>query len=107
MHDLLSARFTPLALDKQSKKDDTTFLKHPHGFHPVYTSIEYKCASLLYRHTGSSRRTCLKTGRWSGRRVSCSPGESKSSIDPDCEVKPDYYYYYIQRKIKIIDPLTN
>ncbi|XP_045889179.1 inactive serine protease PAMR1-like [Micropterus dolomieu] len=73
MHDLLSARFTPLALDKQSKKDDTTFLEHPHGFHPVYTSIEYKCASLLYRHTGSSRRTCLNSGRWSGRRVSCSP----------------------------------
>ncbi|XP_029953216.1 uncharacterized protein pamr1a [Salarias fasciatus] len=45
----------------------------PRGFHPVHTSIEYRCALPLYRHTGNSRRTCLKTGRWSGRHVSCSP----------------------------------
>ncbi|XP_044059308.1 inactive serine protease PAMR1 isoform X1 [Siniperca chuatsi] len=73
MHDLLSAGFIPLTLDKQSKNDDPTFVDLPRGFHPVYTSLEYKCASLLYHHTGSSRRTCLKTGRWSGRHVSCSP----------------------------------
>uniref|UniRef100_A0A672G0M0 Si:ch211-102l7.3 n=1 Tax=Salarias fasciatus TaxID=181472 RepID=A0A672G0M0_SALFA len=48
----------------------------PRGFHPVHTSIEYRCALPLYRHTGNSRRTCLKTGRWSGRHVSCSPGET-------------------------------
>uniref|UniRef100_A0A672G125 Si:ch211-102l7.3 n=1 Tax=Salarias fasciatus TaxID=181472 RepID=A0A672G125_SALFA len=52
----------------------------PRGFHPVHTSIEYRCALPLYRHTGNSRRTCLKTGRWSGRHVSCSPGET---ITPD------------------------
>ncbi|KAM9367021.1 inactive serine protease PAMR1 [Symphorus nematophorus] len=73
MHDLLSAGFIPFTLDKQSTVEDTASMELPRGFHAVYTSIEYKCASPLYRHTGSSRRTCLKTGRWSGRHVSCSP----------------------------------
>uniref|UniRef100_A0A3Q4AVI4 Uncharacterized protein n=1 Tax=Mola mola TaxID=94237 RepID=A0A3Q4AVI4_MOLML len=73
VHDLLSAGFIPLRLD-QSKRDDNAFVELPRGFHPVHTSIEYKCASPLYRHSGSSRRTCLKSGRWSGRHVSCSPG---------------------------------
>ncbi|XP_037645580.1 inactive serine protease PAMR1-like [Sebastes umbrosus] len=73
MHDLLSAGFIPLTSDKRSKEDDTASVELPHGFHPVHTSIEYQCASPLYRHTGSSRRTCLKSGRWSGRHVSCSP----------------------------------
>ncbi|XP_029010596.1 inactive serine protease PAMR1 isoform X2 [Betta splendens] len=45
----------------------------PHGFHPLYTHIEYECASPFYQHSGSARRTCLKTGKWSGRHVSCSP----------------------------------
>ncbi|TKS69516.1 Inactive serine protease PAMR1 [Collichthys lucidus] len=75
MHDLLSAGFIPLKLDKQSKKDkeEDSSAELPHGFHQVYTSIEYKCASALYHNTGSSRRTCMKSGRWSGRHVSCSP----------------------------------
>ncbi|XP_031704491.1 inactive serine protease PAMR1 [Anarrhichthys ocellatus] len=73
LHDLLSAGFIPLASDKLSKKDDDVLAELPRGFHPVHTSIEYMCASPLYRHTGSSRRTCLKSGRWSGRHVSCSP----------------------------------
>ncbi|KAK2853697.1 hypothetical protein Q5P01_006358 [Channa striata] len=75
MHDLLSAGFIPLALDRQPSvdRDDRTAKELPRGFHPVYTRIEYRCASALYRHTGSSQRTCLKTGRWSGRHVSCSP----------------------------------
>uniref|UniRef100_A0A3Q3X5E7 Inactive serine protease PAMR1 n=1 Tax=Mola mola TaxID=94237 RepID=A0A3Q3X5E7_MOLML len=47
----------------------------PPGFHHLYTHIEYECASPFYQHSGSSRRTCLKTGKWSGRHVSCSPGE--------------------------------
>lgn len=47
----------------------------PQGFHPLYTHIEYECASPFYHHSGSPRRTCLKTGKWSGRHVSCSPGE--------------------------------
>ncbi|CAK6960018.1 inactive serine protease PAMR1 [Scomber scombrus] len=45
----------------------------PQGFHHLYTHIEYECASPFYHHSGSSRRTCLKTGKWSGRHVSCSP----------------------------------
>lgn len=45
------------------------------GFHHLYTHIEYDCASPFYHHNGSPRRTCLKTGKWSGRHVSCSPGE--------------------------------
>ncbi|KAI3376902.1 hypothetical protein L3Q82_000152 [Scortum barcoo] len=55
MHDLLSAGFIPLTLDKQSKEEDADSVELPRGFHPVYTSIEYKCASPLYGHTGSSR----------------------------------------------------
>lgn len=47
----------------------------PPGFHQLYSQIEYECASPYYQHHGSSRRTCLKTGKWSGRHVSCSPGE--------------------------------
>ncbi|XP_018620783.2 inactive serine protease PAMR1 isoform X1 [Scleropages formosus] len=45
----------------------------PQGFHHLYTQIEYECVSPFYQHSGSSRRTCLKTGKWSGRHVSCSP----------------------------------
>ncbi|XP_028307229.1 inactive serine protease PAMR1 isoform X2 [Gouania willdenowi] len=45
----------------------------PSGFHHLYTHIEYECASQFYQHSGSPRRTCLKTGKWSGRHVSCSP----------------------------------
>ncbi|XP_063045223.1 inactive serine protease PAMR1 [Engraulis encrasicolus] len=45
----------------------------PDGFQPLYTQIEYQCASPLYQHFGSARRTCLKTGKWSGQHVSCSP----------------------------------
>ncbi|XP_072554327.1 inactive serine protease PAMR1 isoform X2 [Paramormyrops kingsleyae] len=45
----------------------------PQGYHHLYTHIEYECASPFYHHSGSSHRTCLKTGKWSGRHVSCSP----------------------------------
>ncbi|XP_054476004.1 inactive serine protease PAMR1 [Anoplopoma fimbria] len=73
VHDLLSTGFIPLASDKQSKKDDDAFAELPRGFHPLHTIIEYKCASPLYRNKGSSRRICLRSGRWAGRHVSCSP----------------------------------
>uniref|UniRef100_A0A3Q3JMY0 Uncharacterized protein n=1 Tax=Monopterus albus TaxID=43700 RepID=A0A3Q3JMY0_MONAL len=88
MHDLSSAGFTPLTVDRQSNVErvDTTLEELPRGFHPVYTSIEYKCASALYHNTGSSRRTCLMNGRWSGRHVSCSPGETINNLDRTCEV---------------------
>uniref|UniRef100_A0A3Q1BQG2 Inactive serine protease PAMR1 n=1 Tax=Amphiprion ocellaris TaxID=80972 RepID=A0A3Q1BQG2_AMPOC len=56
----------------------------PQGFHHLYTHIEYECASAFYHHSGSSRRTCLKTGKWSGRHVSCSPVCGKHpTFDPE------------------------
>ncbi|XP_027128352.1 inactive serine protease PAMR1 isoform X2 [Larimichthys crocea] len=56
----------------------------PQGFHHLYTHIEYECASQFYQHSGSSRRTCLKTGKWSGRHVSCSPVCGKHpTFDPE------------------------
>ncbi|XP_056874371.1 uncharacterized protein LOC130516950 isoform X2 [Takifugu flavidus] len=60
-------------LSKKPKHEDHGIVELPGGFHPVHTVIEYKCASPLYEHAGSSRRTCLKSGRWSGSHVSCSP----------------------------------
>ncbi|CAL8260506.1 unnamed protein product [Merluccius merluccius] len=55
----------------------------PRGFHHLYSQIGYECASPYYRHAGSARRTCLKTGKWSGRHVSCSPVCGKhSTFDP-------------------------
>ncbi|KAF0042843.1 hypothetical protein F2P81_004180 [Scophthalmus maximus] len=68
IHDLSSAGFVPLAVGDGGAPGEL-----PRGFHAVHTSVEYACASPLYRHAGSSRRTCLKSGRWSGRHVSCSP----------------------------------
>lgn len=81
MHDLLSAGFIPLDRQTSVGADDTALDELPRGFHAVHTSIEYKCSSPLYHHKGSPRRSCLKTGRWSGRHVSCSPGKSGSSLD--------------------------
>ncbi|XP_064868447.1 inactive serine protease PAMR1 isoform X2 [Oncorhynchus nerka] len=52
---------------------DPVLRELPRGFHQLSTSIEYECASSLYQHYGSPQRTCLKTGRWSGHHVSCSP----------------------------------
>ncbi|KAF7660944.1 hypothetical protein LDENG_00271440 [Lucifuga dentata] len=73
LYDMLAPGFFPLPLDKQPDRDGASSYELPRGFHPVYTSIEYKCASSLYRRKGSARRTCLKSGRWSGHHVSCSP----------------------------------
>lgn len=52
----------------------TAAVELPSGFHHLYTSIEYECISPLYQTSGSARRTCLKTGKWSGRHVTCLPG---------------------------------
>lgn len=56
-------------------KGPTVLAQLPQGYHHLYAHIEYECTSPFYQHSGSSRRTCLKTGKWSGRHVSCSPGE--------------------------------
>lgn len=81
VHRLLSSsvnqQFQPVVPTKSS----TLLPQLPQGFHHLYTHIEYECASQFYHHFGSARRTCLKTGKWSGRHVSCSPGEgSKASL---------------------------
>lgn len=62
-------------------KDVTPIDPLPKGFHPLFTQIEYECASPLYQHFGSGRRTCLKTGKWSGQHVSCSPGEGSTELN--------------------------
>uniref|UniRef100_A0A665TDH0 Si:ch211-102l7.3 n=1 Tax=Echeneis naucrates TaxID=173247 RepID=A0A665TDH0_ECHNA len=81
IQDVLSAGFIPFRRSSAGT-DDISVDELPRGFHSVYTSIEYKCVSPLYSHKGSSRRTCLKTGRWSGHHVSCSPGESSKTQWP-------------------------
>uniref|UniRef100_W5LZU8 Inactive serine protease PAMR1 n=1 Tax=Lepisosteus oculatus TaxID=7918 RepID=W5LZU8_LEPOC len=45
----------------------------PPGYHHLHSQLQYECASPFYQHTGSARRTCLKTGKWSGRHVTCLP----------------------------------
>uniref|UniRef100_A0A3B3R228 Inactive serine protease PAMR1 n=1 Tax=Paramormyrops kingsleyae TaxID=1676925 RepID=A0A3B3R228_9TELE len=60
----------------------------PQGYHHLYTHIEYECASPFYHHSGSSHRTCLKTGKWSGRHVSCSPGEGSRNYELTAIQKP-------------------
>lgn len=68
-------RKTPVhkLLSRQLRSDGPMLTQLAPGFHHLYTHIEYECASPFYHHSGSSRRTCLKTGKWSGRHVSCSP----------------------------------
>ncbi|XP_066513794.1 inactive serine protease PAMR1-like [Hoplias malabaricus] len=65
-----------------AEEDNTEMASLPADFHPLYTSIEYECAP-LYQSSGSTRRTCLKTGKWSGRHVSCSPVCGKLSSKPE------------------------
>ncbi|XP_029904515.1 inactive serine protease PAMR1 [Myripristis murdjan] len=72
-YDLLVPGLIPHTPDRQPESGTAASEELPRGFHRLYTSIEYRCASPLYQHSGSSRRTCLKSGRWSGRHVSCSP----------------------------------
>uniref|UniRef100_A0A8C7MPL4 Inactive serine protease PAMR1 n=1 Tax=Oncorhynchus kisutch TaxID=8019 RepID=A0A8C7MPL4_ONCKI len=68
----------PKAPSRYDPTQDPVLRELPRGFHHLSTSIEYECASSLYQHYGSPRRTCLKTGRWSGHHVSCSPGEGSN-----------------------------
>ncbi|XP_069019382.1 inactive serine protease PAMR1 [Embiotoca jacksoni] len=74
------------ALGQQVQSDSPTKAPPvlPQGFHHLYTHIEYECASQFYHHSGSHRRTCLKTGKWSGRHVSCTPVCGKHpTFDPE------------------------
>ncbi|XP_072905240.1 inactive serine protease PAMR1-like isoform X2 [Hemitrygon akajei] len=45
----------------------------PSGFYHPHTQLEYECISPFYRRLGSRKRTCLKTGKWSGRSPLCIP----------------------------------
>ncbi|XP_042197430.1 inactive serine protease PAMR1 [Callorhinchus milii] len=45
----------------------------PKGFYQPHTQLEYECTSALHRRLGSRKRTCLKTGKWSGRTPTCVP----------------------------------
>ncbi|XP_034542652.1 inactive serine protease PAMR1 [Notolabrus celidotus] len=82
-------KFYSTALGRQLQSDDPSkgppmLSQLPQGFHHLYTHIEYECTSQFYQHSGSSRRTCLKTGKWSGRHVSCSPVCGKHpTFDPE------------------------
>ncbi|KAG7315209.1 hypothetical protein KOW79_021297 [Hemibagrus wyckioides] len=68
--------------ESESSSIEIVQVELPTGFHHLYTSIEYECISPLYQHSGSARRTCLKTGKWSGRHVTCLPVCGKLSSKP-------------------------
>lgn len=92
VHKLYSSGHSRNLQSDSPTKGPTVLSPLPQGFHQLYTHIEYECASQYYQHFGSSRRTCLKTGKWSGRHVSCSPGEGSrgplTSWRVPAEVKP-------------------
>ncbi|XP_030650045.1 inactive serine protease PAMR1 [Chanos chanos] len=73
LHRLYSSNMQGLFERILPSQESQVFGELPSGFHHLYTSIEYECVSPLYQHFGSAKRTCLKTGKWSGRHVSCSP----------------------------------
>ncbi|KAF5906580.1 inactive serine protease PAMR1-like isoform X1, partial [Clarias magur] len=82
VHRLYAARQPNPHATESSISIETEPRKLPTGFHHLYTSIEYECISALYKYSGSARRTCLKTGKWSGRHVTCLPVCGKLSFKP-------------------------
>ncbi|XP_056271756.1 inactive serine protease PAMR1 isoform X4 [Pseudoliparis swirei] len=84
VHKLYSSGLGRLLQSAGPAKDPPVLSQLPRGLHHLYSHIEYECASPFYHHAGSSRRTCLKTGKWSGRHVSCSPVCGKHpTFDPE------------------------
>ncbi|XP_077178288.1 inactive serine protease PAMR1 isoform X3 [Paroedura picta] len=74
LHRLYSSAFNKHKLDiYPTKKPVLPFGELPPGFQHLHTQLQYDCISPFYRRLGSSRRTCLKTGKWSGRAPSCIP----------------------------------
>ncbi|XP_015282120.1 PREDICTED: inactive serine protease PAMR1 isoform X3 [Gekko japonicus] len=74
LHRLYSSAFSKHKLDiYPTKKPSLPFGELPPGFQHLHTQLQYDCISPFYRRLGSSRRTCLKTGKWSGRAPSCIP----------------------------------
>nr|XP_033784634.1 inactive serine protease PAMR1-like isoform X1 [Geotrypetes seraphini] len=56
-----------------TKRPLLPFGELPPGFQHLHTQLQYDCISPFYRRLGSSRRTCLKTGKWSGHAPTCIP----------------------------------
>ncbi|NXJ69794.1 PAMR1 protease, partial [Rostratula benghalensis] len=74
LHQLYSSAFSKQKLDLYpTKKPALPFGDLPPGYQHLHTQLQYECISPFYRRLGSSRRTCLKTGKWSGRAPVCIP----------------------------------
>ncbi|KFQ17549.1 Inactive serine protease PAMR1, partial [Merops nubicus] len=74
LHQLYSATFSKQKLEiYPTKKPALPFGDLPPGYQHLHTQLQYECISPFYRRLGSSRRTCLKTGKWSGRAPVCIP----------------------------------
>ncbi|NXP04269.1 PAMR1 protease, partial [Thinocorus orbignyianus] len=74
LHQLYSSAFSKQKLEVYpTKKPALPFGDLPPGFQHLHTQLQYECISPFYRRLGSSRRTCLKTGKWSGRAPVCVP----------------------------------
>ncbi|NWS82338.1 PAMR1 protease, partial [Toxostoma redivivum] len=74
LHQLYSSAFSKQKLQVYpTKKPALPFGELPPGYQHLHTQLQYECVSPFYRRLGSSRRTCLKTGKWSGRAPVCVP----------------------------------
>ncbi|NWQ80483.1 PAMR1 protease, partial [Columbina picui] len=74
LHQLYSSAFIKQKLEiYPTKKPALPFGDLPPGYQHLHTQLQYECISPFYRRLGSSRRTCLKTGKWSGRAPVCIP----------------------------------
>ncbi|XP_008496851.1 inactive serine protease PAMR1 isoform X3 [Calypte anna] len=74
LHQLYSSAFSKQKLEiYPTKKPALPFGDLPAGYQHLHTQLQYECISPFYRRLGSSRRTCLKTGKWSGRAPVCIP----------------------------------
>nr|XP_014347500.1 PREDICTED: inactive serine protease PAMR1 isoform X5 [Latimeria chalumnae] len=74
VHRLYSSTYNKYKFDIHPTKKPAKVLKElPPGYYHIYTQLEYDCISPLYRRIGSSKRTCLKTAKWSGRAPACIP----------------------------------
>ncbi|XP_038620885.1 inactive serine protease PAMR1 isoform X1 [Tachyglossus aculeatus] len=85
LHQLYSSAFSKQKLESYpTKKPALPFGDLPPGYQHLHTQLQYECISPFYRRLGSSRRTCLKTGKWSGRAPSCIPicGKTENITEP-------------------------
>ncbi|XP_054017383.1 inactive serine protease PAMR1 [Dryobates pubescens] len=74
LHQLYSSAFSKQKLQLYpTKRPALPFGELPAGYQHLHTQLQYECISPFYRRLGSSRRTCLKTGKWSGRAPVCIP----------------------------------